>query len=395
MEQSGLTRKQVLLMAAAAGASVANIYYNQPILKDIAAELHANETQAGTISVLSQSGYGIGLFFVIPLGDKVNRKRLILLLLLLLSAVLVCITTAQTIWAVWLASVAIGMLAVSAQIILPMAATLDKVTTGKTVGSIFSGIIIGILSARVFSGFIANHLGWRYVFGISAGIILLIILLLYRYLPNVPSSFAGNYGKLLQSTLYQIKRFWVLRQAAAISALTFGVFASFWTTLTFHLSSAPFNYTPDKIGLFGIVAIGGASLAPLFGKAVDKGKEVRSLVIAVSLIVVSLLLVHFCPTSLPAFVIATFLLDVGASASNVTNIARIYKLDRASHSRINTVYITTSFIGGALGTSMGLLCWKMGGWSLVTWAMTGWAVLALVIIVGGYLLKAKHATSNA
>lgn len=391
MEQSGLTKKQVLLMAAAAGASVANIYYNQPILKDIAAELHVNETQAGAISVLSQSGYGLGLFFIIPLGDKVNRKGLILLLLLLLSATLVFMTMAQTIWAVWAASMAIGTLAVSAQIILPMAATLDKVTTGKTVGIIFSGILIGILSARVFSGLIASQLGWRYVYGVSSGVMLLIILLLYLYLPKVPSSFKGNYGQLLLSALLQIKRFWVLRHAAAISALTFGIFCAFWTTLTFQLSGAPFRYTPDKIGLFGFVAIGGASLAPLFGKSVDKGNALRSLVIASSLIIVSLLLLHFNPHSLAAFIVATFLLDVGVSATNVTNIARIYSLDHTSHSRINTIYMTLYFIGGAAGTYTGVLCWKWGGWNLVTWAMTGWALLALLIIAAGYVIQRKHA----
>jgi len=374
-------------MAAAAGASVANIYYNQPILKDIAAAFKTNETQVGAISVLAQSGYGLGLFFVIPLGDKVNRKRLILLLLLMLSATLVFMTFSKTIWAVWLASMAIGILSVSAQVILPMAATLDKVTTGKTVGSIFSGILVGILAARVFSGLIANHLGWRYVYGISAGLILLIVVLLQLYLPNVKSQFTGNYVKLLQSTLHQIKRFPVLRQAAAISFLLFGVFSSFWTTLTFHLSEAPFRYGPDKIGMFGLVAIAGAMLAPVFGKQADKGNAVRSLVTACSMIIVSLLMIHFFSDSLPAFIIATFLLDIGVSANNVTNIARIYSLDPTSHSRINTMYMTICFVGAALGTSTGLLCWKLGGWSLVTWAMTAWAVLALLIVVVNYYFK--------
>jgi predicted MFS family arabinose efflux permease len=387
MDNQGLTKKQVVLMAAAAGASVANIYYNQPILKDIAAAFNTNETQVGAISVLAQSGYGLGLFFVIPLGDKVNRKRLILLLLLMLSATLVFMTFSKTIWAVWIASMAIGILSVSAQVILPMAATLDKVTTGKTVGSIFSGILVGILAARVFSGLIANHMGWRYVYGISAGLILLIVVLLQLYLPNVKSQFTGNYVKLLQSTLYQIKRFPVLRQAAAISFLLFGVFSSFWTTLTFHLSGAPFHYGPDKIGLFGLVAIAGAMLAPVFGKQADKGNAVRSLVTACSMIIVSLLMVHFFSDSLPAFIIATFLLDVGVSANNVTNIARIYSLDPTSHSRINTMYMTICFIGAALGTSTGLLCWKLGGWSLVTWSMTAWAVLALLIVVSSYYFK--------
>jgi len=377
----GLSTLQVTVMAVAAGASVANIYYNQPILKDIATTFNVNESKAGSISMLSQIGYGIGLFFLIPLGDKTDKKKLILLLLMLLCVALGLITFSQNITQVWILSVAIGILSVSVHVIVPMAASLDKMNRGKTIGHIFTGILIGILAARVCSGFIARWLGWRYVYGFSTVLILSITLLLHLTLPTVKTEFKGRYLQLLQSTLLQIKRFPLLREAAVTGGLLFGVFCSFWTTLTFHLSGYPFYYHADKIGMFGLVAIAGALLAPYFGKIADKGGAKKSLVLAVSLIIISLFLIKLLPYSTVSFVIAVLILDIGVQAMQVTNVARIYTLDENSYSRINTIYMTTYFIGGALGTFAGLTCWRIGGWSMATWQMLVWSFIAMIIIL--------------
>jgi predicted MFS family arabinose efflux permease len=388
-KKKSLTKFQVVLMAIAAGVSVANIYYNQPILKEIALSFKVTENQAGTISMLSQIGYGIGLFFIIPLGDKINKKNLIFTLLSLLTGALFFMTIASSLFEIWVLSLLIGILSVSVQVILPMAASLDSETRGKTVGTIFSGILIGILAARVLSGFIAEWFSWRYVYGFSAIMTFIITLLLKVYLPNVSNEFKGHYFRLLQSTLEQIKRFSLLREAASTGGLLFGVFCSFWTILTFHLSAPPFNFHTGTIGFFGIVAIAGALMAPIFGKLADKGHSQRSLLMAVSLVIFSILLMKFLPTSLWALIISVLILDIGVQATQVTNVAMIYTLDETSHSRINTIYMTSYFIGGALGTFVGLLCWKHGGWSWVTWQMLLWTLLALVIE-----LKGKHKTIN-
>ena len=376
-----LSRFQIVIMAIAAGASVANIYYNQPILKEIGASLKADEGAAGSISILTQAGYGLGLFFLIPLGDKLNKKTLILSLLSVLTVLLIAMSYAQTIQFVWLLSVAIGILSVSAQVILPMAASIDRVTTGKTVGSIFTGLLIGILSARVLSGLIAGWFGWRYVYRFSAVLMLLTTIMLQLYLPQVKNTFKGHYIDLLKSTIQQVKRFAKLREAAITGALLFGVFCSFWTTLSFHLSGAPFYFGTDKIGLFGIVAIAGALLAPVFGKLSDKGSAKRSKIIAVALVFISLVIIKILPHSTAGFIIAVLLLDIGVQAMQVTNTATIYALDAASNSRINTIYMTTYFIGGGIGTFFGLLCWKHGGWELSTWQMLIWSVTALGIVL--------------
>ncbi|MEH2286506.1 MFS transporter [Nostoc sp.] len=381
ISSNGLTKIQVLIMAIASGVCVANVYYNQPILKDIASSFGVSEGEAGSISVLSQVGYGFGLFFLIPLGDKINKKTLILSLLICLFCLLIFMTFSQNIAEVWILSVAIGITTVSAQIILPLAASIDRVTTGQTVGSIFTGILIGVLGARVFSGYIAEYLSWRYVYGFSAVMILIVTFLLKIYLPNVNNEYSGNYFDLLKSTLQQLKRFSLLREASLIGGLMFGVFCSFWTTLTFHLSGAPFNFQSDTIGMYGFVAIAGALMAPIFGKLADKGNSQRSLTISVSLVIASLVIAKIASSSALAIAFAVLLLDVGVQAIQVTNVARIYTLDAQSNSRINTVYMTTYFIGGAVGTSIGLFCWHFGGWNLVTWQMLVFTLLAFIVIV--------------
>ncbi len=381
MAENKLSQKQVLLMAVAAGIAVANIYYNQPILKDIQESTHATESQAGAVSLLCQAGYGVGLFFLTPLGDKINRKKLIIILLLLLSGFLLIMSFVQNIYLLWILSLFIGLCSVAAQVILPLAASLDRVSTGSTVGKIFSGILIGILAARVLSGFLTNAFGWHAVYMFACGLVLITCFLLKKHLPDVESNFSSNYIQLLKSTLAQFKRFSVLRVSSVIGALMFGVFCSFWTNITFHLSAKPFNYSPGEIGLFGFVAIGGALAAPIFGKSADSGKATRSLIIAIILVFASVAAVHYFADSLLALIVGIFILDIGVQAVQVTNVARIYSLDEKFNSRINTVYMTCYFIGGATGTALGLYCWEHGGWALATWQMMVFVVLALIILL--------------
>ncbi|BAY79596.1 major facilitator transporter (plasmid) [Nostoc linckia NIES-25] len=389
ISNNGLTKVQVLIMAIAAGVCVANVYYNQPILKDIASSFRVSEAEVGSISVLTQVGYGFGLFFLIPLGDKINKKKLIITLLGCLFCLLIAMTFSQNIVQASILSIAIGITTVSAQVILPLAASIDRVTTGQTVGNIFTGVLIGVLGARVFSGYIAEWFSWRYVYGFSAVMILIVTVLLKIYLPNVKNDFDGYYLELLKSTLYQLKRFSLLREASLIGGLLFGVFCSFWTTLTFHLSGAPFYFQSDIIGIYGFVAIAGALMAPVFGKLADRGNSQRSLTLAVSMVIASLVIAKIAANSALAIAVAVLLVDVGVQAMQVTNLARIYTLDAQSNSRINTVYMTTYFIGGAVGTSIGLFCWNLGGWNLVTWQMLVLTLLAFFIIVRPKLTTPK------
>ncbi|ACU63528.1 MFS transporter [Chitinophaga pinensis] len=378
------------LMAISGGVMIANIYYNQPILKEIGASINTSEAAIGRIAMLSQLGFGLGMFFLLPLGDKLKRKRLIIFLAACLALTLTGFAFASTPAQVYVLSFFIGLFSTPAQIILPMAATLDSTNRGKTVGRVFSGILVGILGARVLSGLISEWLGWRYVYGISAMMVSSVAILLKLFLPDVAPKFKGNYFKLLQSTLSLIREYRLLRQAALLGSLTFGVFCSFWTTLTFHLVSAPLHYSPGTIGSFGLIAIGGALVAPYFGKLADKGNTYKSLLITVGLVIGSVILIKIFPYSFVALIVCIFFLDIGVQATQITNFARIYSLHEHAHSRLNTIYMTTYFIGAAIGTYFGLLSWKTGGWNLSTWQMLLWGTAALAVVIISERVNAKH-----
>ncbi|MEI6946726.1 MFS transporter [Paraflavisolibacter sp. H34] len=375
---AALTTKQILLMAATAGISVANVYYSQPILNAIAHSFHLEVEKAGVISVLSQAGYGFGLFFLTPAGDMIDRKKLVLYLQggLMLSLLLFAFST--HLYLLYAASFLVGVFSVVAQVILPMAASLVTENRGKTIGQVFTGILVGILVARVFSGFVSGWLGWQYVYGFSALMVLGTAVLMQAGFPSVPQRFTGTYRGLLQSTLAQLGRFPLLRQTALTGMLVFGTLSAFWVTLTFYLGEAPFHYSAATIGLFGLLAAAGALAAPLFGKLADGGSVSRSLLFSTGLTLLSVLLLKLFPGTLAAIWIAVILLDIGVQATQVTNIAVIYGLDPGANSRINTVYMTSYFIGGALGASGGIHFYNTGGWA---WSTSLMIVLGLITLL--------------
>ncbi|KMQ65303.1 MFS transporter [Chryseobacterium sp. FH2] len=364
-EKSEISAWQTILMSVTAGVCVANIYYNQPLLKDMADSFHTNERMIGNMAVLAQAGYGLGLFFITPLGDKMNRRKLILLLQWLLVLALLGMTFSDSLHVTMAMSLLVGIFSVAAQVILPMAADLSPHNKGKIVDIIFMGILTGILAARVLSGFIAEWLSWRYVYGIAAPMVLATSIVLYKSLPDIPAVFKGSYPDLLRSTLQQLKRFSVLRRTALLGGLMFGVFCSFWTTLTFYLSGTPFRYSTDQIGLFGVLAIFSALLAPMFRLLADRGGANRSRLLAVMLVICAIIVSYGFPGLLWAALVAVLLLNLGVQAVQVTNVAVIYTLDETAYSRINTVYMTSYFLGGALGTYSGLFFWQWGQWSAV------------------------------
>lgn len=369
------------VMAIAAGIMIANLYYNQPILKDMALAAHVSDAKIGKIAMLTQLGYGLGMFFVIPLGDKLRRKNLILGISSLLCIALILISISSSYIILCVLSFLIGIFSTPVQIILPMSATLSTENRGKTVGKVFAGILVGMLAARVFSGLIADVFGWRYVFGLAAVLVFFAIIMLKIFLPDISSTFKGNYLSLIKSTVSMIPKYSLLRQTALLGGFTFGIFCSFWTTLTFYLTGEPFRYSPGTIGLFGLVAIVGALIAPYFGKIADNGGAFRSLVLSVGLIIFSILLLKIFPYSPFILALSILLLDIGVQATQITNFTKIYSLPQAEHNRINTVYMTTYFVGGAIGTFFGLLCWRLGGWELATSQLLLWGMIAISIIL--------------
>jgi predicted MFS family arabinose efflux permease len=387
MRQPGpvASRSQILVMALVAGVTVANLYYSQPILAEIAKSFGVGEAEVGKIPVLTQIGYGIGLFLLTPLGDMINRKKLIIGLDLMLALCLVGISLVNSIGLLYAASLLLGIVTVSVQVLIPMAASLaPKDKRGASVGTVFTGLLTGVLLARVLSGAVAEWLGWRWVYGGSAVLILAMAALVFAALPDAPVHHAGSYLGLLRSTLRQVKRFPVLRRIALMGSFVFGAFSSFWTTLTFHLSGAPFHYHSDIIGSFGFLAVAGTLATPVFSRFIDRGNPARNQIFSICIMILGVLTMALWPSAISAMIIATLLLDIGMQATQVSNLAQIYGLDPTAHSRINTVFMTSFFVGGAIGSFAGVLCWGWGGWTLVCAQILVWILIAIAIAALNY-----------
>ena len=366
-------------MAACTGLIVANLYYCQPLIILIAKEFKIPEANAGTITYLTQAGYAIGLFFMVPLGDKIERKKQILITTFASVIALILAATSKSFLILQIASLLIGITSIVPQLILPLAATLSEPEQrGKVVGTIMSGLLIGILLSRTLSGFIGQLLGWRSMFWIAAGICLLIFFIIQNKFPVNKPQFQGSYGQLIQSLFTLIKTQPVLREATLINVFSFAQFGAFWTTMVLLLSDAPFRFNSATIGLFGVIGVSGALAAPLVGKLGDKGNSRIAVGYGCLLLLISFIIFYFSDKSVVGIIIGIVLIDVGIQSVHISNQTRVYSLLPEARNRLNTVFMSFSFLGTAAGSAYGLLLWKLGGWHFVT---IGCAVLALVSLL--------------
>jgi predicted MFS family arabinose efflux permease len=383
----GLKRWQVMLMAVCTGLIVANIYYCQPLIVLISEDFKVPESRAGVIAFLTQLGYALGLLFFVPLGDKLERKSQILFTTALAVAALVMAAFAPSLIFLELASLFIGITSIVPQLILPMAAHLSPPhKTGKVVGSVMSGLLIGILLSRTLSGFIGALWGWRAMFGIAAGLTAALLLLMKTAFPQSKPQFTGSYSSLMKSLIKLLKEQPVLREASAINACVFATFGMFWTTMVLHLSSAPFNFHSDTIGLFGLAAAAGALAAPLVGGSADKGNPRVAIGYGIVAALLSFLLFYLFSFSVIAIAVGIIILDLGIQGIHVSNQSRIYALLPAARNRLNTVYMTISFLGTALGSALGLWVWNMSRWTGV--CVAGGMLLLLALLIYGSTYKA-------
>ena len=383
-----LSKTSVMFMAVCTGLIVANLYYCQPLIVLIAKEFNIPEADAGTITYLTQAGYAIGLFFMVPLGDKIERKKQILITTLATVVALVIAATAQSFLVLEIASLLIGITSIVPQLILPLAASLsDPSERGKVIGTIMSGLLVGILLSRTLSGIIGEFMGWRSMFWIAAGICLLLFFVMQKQFPYNKPVFHGSYGQLLQSLFTLIKTQPLLREATLINAFCFAQFGAFWTTMVLLLSDAPFHFTSSTIGLFGIVGATGALAAPLVGRLGDKGNSRIAVGYGCLMMLISFIIFYFSGSSIVGIIIGIVCIDIGIQGVHISNQTRVYSLLPEARNRLNTVFMSFSFLGTAAGSAYGLFLWKLGGWHAVT---IGCAVLALLALtVYGLTYKSK------
>jgi len=360
-----LSRTDILLMAFCTGLIVANIYYCQPLVILVAREFGLTESHAGKISYLTQAGYALGLFLIVPLGDMFERRKQILIITSLAVASLLLAALSQTFLLLQIACVLIGASSIIPQLILPMAANLSSdEKRGSTIGIIMSGLLIGILASRSISGSIGFLWGWRTMYFIAAGICLLLLFLMARRFPQSRPTFEGNYSALMLSMWHYIKTQPVLREASIINFLAFAILSAFWTTMVLFLANPPFSFQTLQIGLFGIAGAAGALAAPLVGKLSSGKNPRRNLLTGLILQLVSIAAFYFTGSHLYFFIAGIILIDIGQQAIHVTNQTRIYTLVPEARNRLNTIFMSVSFVGASVGSALGLWLWDRGQWPL-------------------------------
>lgn len=360
-----LSRTDVLLMAFCTGLIVANIYYCQPLVILVAEEFKLTESHAGKITYLTQAGYALGLFLVVPLGDMFERRKQILMITGVAVASLLLAALSHSFLLLQIASVLIGASSIVPQLILPMAANLSSdEKRGETIGIIMSGLLVGILASRSISGSVGFLWGWRTMYFIAAGICSLLMILMAKRFPLSMPSFKGTYQELMSSMWHYVKTQPVLREASIINFLAFAILSAFWTTMVLFLANPPFSFQTLQIGLFGIAGAAGALAAPLVGK-LSSGKNPRkNLLTGLILQLLSIVAFYFTGAHLYLFVAGIILIDIGQQAIHVTNQTRIYALLPEARNRLNTIFMSVSFVGASVGSALGLWLWDKGQWPL-------------------------------
>jgi predicted MFS family arabinose efflux permease len=386
-----LTNLTLWIMTIATGLVVANIYYNQPLLDDIARTFNVSKGTAGHISMITQLGYASGMFFIAPLADMFERKKLMLFAFGCVIFALLAAALAPSINLLMIASFLVGASSLTPQLLIPMAAHLAKPEErGKKIGVVMSGLLIGILASRTLSGFVGKNLGWNAMFFIAAGLMVVMGMLIYIFLPKVEPDYKGTYKDLMKSLVHLFMSEPKLRFAALRGALCFACFMAFWTTLTFLLKEN-FNLGSDAAGSFGLIGAFGAIAAGLMGRLSDKMDAFKLSFFTLLLILASFVIFIFSGHSIIGLVIGVIILDMGVQATHISNQAIVLALKPEARNRINTIYMVSYFIGGSLGTWLVSSLWDKYHWTGV--CVAGMSLSALAIIV--HLLNHRSMQNKA
>lgn len=363
------SRALVLLFAFAGGAAVGNLYWAQPLLEFISADLHSSAAAAGWLVTATQVGYALGILLIVPLGDVLDRRRLVPAVMLAASATLVVCAVAPTFPVLLVAIFVLGLTTVSGQVLTPLAGDLaSDGDRGRVVGTVAAGLLAGILVSRTISGFVADLAGWRAIFVGAAVLDLVLALVLLRSIPRTPSRPHPGYARLIASVGSVVARERALRWTLVLGATGFGCFSMFWTALTLLLSSEPFDYDVSTIGLFGLVGLVGVVAAQRAGRLHDRGLSLPATGVAWAGMFVAFAAAWLGARSVVLVVVAIVVLDASMQTANILNQTRALAIAPAERSRVNTAYVVSNFIGGAVGSAVASVLWAAGGWHAVSLA---------------------------
>ncbi len=389
-----LTPGLIVLIASSVGLAVASLYYTQPMLALLVNAGFANGAEISWVPTLTQIGYALGIFFLAPLGDRYNRKQIILLKGLLLIAALLAIAASQQFASLLGASLVLGLAATLAQDLLPAAASLaPEQQRGNVVGRVMTGLLLGILLSRVVSGTVAHYLGWAAMFYLAAGFVALSMLALYLHLPDFQATTRLPYWRLLGSTLSLVRQYPALALAAATQGCLQLGFSAFWSCLALLLQSPSYHLSSLVAGAFGLAGAAGALAAPWAGKYADQlGTErvARLGCVLTALSFLFMMAADFSPfyLALGILVVGAIGFDMGVQIALIAHQTQIYGLDPQARSRLNAILLTGMFIGMACGSSLGgYLLGRFGNLALPAIGLAGASCAWLLRRLWG---QAKH-----
>jgi predicted MFS family arabinose efflux permease len=388
-----IASSMVFLLATGAGLTVAGLYYNQPILDVMAHDLHASGRAVGYVPMLTQLGYAAGIVLSAPLGDKLDRRRVILFKCAALCASLMLAGVAPNIFVLCAASLAVGIFATAAQDFVPAAATLAPVhSRGKIVGSVMTGLLLGILLSRLVSGFAAAHFGWRSIFFVATASVAALALVSAIRLPSFEPTTKSSYFSLLKSMLQLARDLPELRVASLAQAFLCISFSAFWSTLALALAAPPYKTSSAVAGAFGLAGAAGALMAPIAGAVADKSGPRAVIRFGAALVAISFLMMAMFQGSMLMLILGAVLFDLGTQASLISHQTIIYGLDPNARSRVNAVLVATMFLGMACGAALGSAALASRGW-LGVCELGAVAAGASLLVRAVFEMRTRAATS--
>lgn len=381
----GIPRHIILLMAMMAGLTVANLYYNQPLLEMIRSDLQTTSSLANLIAVITQVGYALGLLFIIPMGDLFSRRRIIMVCMIVAAFMTVTIGLADNIYVIWGASLLMGACSIVPQLFIPIAGQFSTPENkARNMGYVLSGLLTGILAARVVSGMIGEWFGWRMMYYLAGSVMIMCLALTLQLMPQMQQNFTGTYAELMKSVARIFANHPRIRLNAIRAAFGFGSMLAFWACLAFHLAGEPFHSGSDAVGYLGICGVAGAMVASGIGKYVPRYGVRFFSIVGASIQIVAWLTAWLWGDTYVGLILTVILVDIGLQCQQLSNQSACIQAVPEASNRANTIFMTTYFIGGSLGTFLAGQGWQVAGWQGVCFVGISFAVISTCISILDY-----------
>ena len=371
-----------ILFSTAAGLAVGNLYWAQPLLSVIAEDFGLPTAQGSFLVTATQIGYAAGILMIVPLGDVMQRRKLLSVVMLITVFALAICAGSPSFMLLSVALVLLGIFTVSGQIILPLSGDLaGNENRGKIIGIVSAGITAGILFSRLLSGLVADIWGWRAIYILAAVLNLLMVVAIFFKIPDVPAQVKNfSYGKLLGSVFTSLKRYPQMKGILLKQGLTFGItFNLFWTALTFLLSGEPFNYGTFQIGLVSLAGLTGAAAGAKLGTLQDKGLGDKGISIFIGMCALSMTTAAFSGASVIPIILIAAVFSLAIQGVSVLCQAQLFSLSDSERSRLNTAFVVNNFTFGAVGSSLSSVLWNFGNWQAVMFGAATASVIALIV----------------